>query len=92
MEKPTERNALVQTILTPCPPLIAPSPPIGSDCGPEGFAARNKEEKYVWVWKRYPNGRSDYCCKGCQESFSGTAQKIRVHITGVKESDCRIAV
>ena len=35
------------------------------------------------------SGQNTYKCRGCGIQISGSKQKIRVHITGVHEGDCR---
>ena len=46
--------------------------------------AKSREEEFVEVLERV-NTNAKYRCKFCGHSFSGGNQKIRVHITGVKE-------
>lgn len=46
--------------------------------------AKSREEEFVEILERV-NTNAKYRCKFCGHTFSGGNQKIRVHITGVKE-------
>ena len=49
------------------------------------------EERCVYVLKRgTKNNNHQYMCKGCAKVFTGTRQKIRIHITGITESSTYI--
>jgi len=47
-------------------------------------AAKSREEDFVYVLER-TGTNAKYKCRNCMHTFSGGNQKIRVHITGVKE-------
>ena len=48
------------------------------------LAAKSREEEFVYVLER-TGTNAKYKCRNCMHTFSGGNQKIRVHITGVKE-------
>jgi hypothetical protein len=48
------------------------------------LAPKSQEERYVYVLERL-HTNAKYRCRTCQHLFSGGNQKIRVHMTGVRE-------
>lgn len=83
-ETNSTNNHKVEFFVTSSMAEFIDSKPPPSSYPEQYLPPRSQEERYVLVLERR-NTNARYRCPFCQHNYSGGNQKIRVHITGVRE-------